>query len=58
MLGVVKVKIVKEDNEGKKKVDRMEWTKKTVKIIMKVCYRKDFEKCKLDFLDVIVLSSC
>ena len=52
------MKIVKEDNEGKKKVDRMEWTKKTLKIIMKVCYRENFEKGKLDFPDVIVLSSC
>ena len=40
----VKMGIIKEANEGKRKIKRIGMTKKTLKTIMKACYRKEFKE--------------
>ena len=40
----VKMAVMKEANEGRRKVERIEMTRKTLRKIVKSCYNKDFRK--------------
>ena len=40
----VKMAIIKEANEGKRKIERIGMTRKTLKMIMMACYKEDFRE--------------
>ena len=40
----VKMAVMKEANEGRRKVERIEMTRKILRKIVKSCYNKDFRK--------------
>ena len=44
LVAKVKMTIIKEANEGKRKMERIGMTKKTLKKIMKAFYKEDFEE--------------
>ena len=44
LVAKVKMAIIKEANEGKKNIERIGMTRKTLKKVMKACYREDDKK--------------